>query len=74
MKELIHEPSHHRLLEDESGALHLEVECGTTAIFLLTFSLSEEESEAYATRGAEFIKQLAWEVSDHPDSYTARSK
>ncbi len=56
MKELIHEPSHHRLLEDDSGALHLEVECGTTAVFLLTFSLNEVEREAYATRGAAFIK------------------
>lgn len=74
MKELIHEPSHHRLLEDESGALHLEVECGTTAIFLLTFSLNDEERKAYATQGAAFIKQLAWQVSDQPDSYLARSK
>lgn len=74
MKELIHEPSHHRLLEDESGSLHLEVECGTTAVFLLTFPLSNEEREAYATRGAAFIQQLAWQVSDHPEAYLDRSK
>jgi len=74
MKELIHEPSHHRLLEDESGSLHLEVECGTTAVFLVTFSLNQVEREAYSTQGAAFIKQLAWQVSDHPDSYLDRSK
>jgi len=74
MKELLHEPSHHRLLEDESGSLHLEVECGTTAVFLLTFSLNEVEREVYAMQGAAFIQQLAWQVSDHPDSYLDRSK
>lgn len=74
MKELIHEPSHHRLLEDDSGALHLEVECGTTAVFLLTFPLNEEEQEAYATKGAVFIRQLAWQVYDHPEVYRDRSK
>jgi hypothetical protein len=74
MKEVIHDPSHHRLLEAGDGSLILEVECGTTAVFLLTFVLNDDEQQEYRKRGAEYIKQLAWQVYDHPEPYLDRSK
>lgn len=72
MKELINTPCHHRLLEDEKGRLRLEVECGTTAVFLLTIELNDEERQNYEEKGAGYIHDLAYRVQDHPDGYTGR--
>lgn len=72
MKELIHTPSHHRLLENEVGQLLLEVECGTTAVFLLTIELNEEECRGFEKDGAGYIRDLAFQVQGNPDTYLKR--
>ena len=74
MRELLHEPNHHRLLEDETGKLHLEVECGTTAVFLVTFALNDAERKVYASGGPASILDLAWKVRDSPGDYTNRAE
>ena len=74
MKELINTPSHHRLLEDNEGRLLLEVECGTTAVFLLTIELNEGERRSFEENGARYIHELAYRVQDRPDEYTGRRK
>ncbi len=72
MKELINTPCHHRLLESNEGRLLLEVECGTTAVFLLTIELNEEERRNFEEKGAGYIQDLAYRVQDNPDGYIGR--
>lgn len=72
MEELLNEPCLFSLNRDGGGVLYLEVECGTTAVFLVKLRLSSEEKAEFEKRGASFITDLAWSVRDRPDHYLKR--
>jgi len=72
MKELLKEPCHHCLMEDNMGRLLLEVECGTTAVFLLTIELNAGERRRFEEDGAGYIRDLAYQVQDNTDEFLGR--
>lgn len=72
MEELLSEPCLFSLTRDGGGVLYLEVECGTTAVFLVKLRLTEEEKAEFERRGASFVTDLAWTVRDRPDDYLKR--
>ncbi len=58
-------------LDESSGERYLEVVCGRVAIFTITIRLTADETAKSDTEPA-FVRALAQEVSDSPDSFIAR--
>ena len=52
---------------------YLNVTCGTTAVYTITFQLNEMEIATFLERGEAFLDDLAWRVRDYPEEYLERS-
>ena len=53
--------------------LWLEVLCGRSAVFIVSFLLNEEERHQYETKGNEAIQNLAYRVQGSPGTFQDRN-
>jgi len=60
------------ILEQDTDHYYLEVTCGTTAVFTITFKLSLEETRGYLEQGETYLRHLSYSVRDHPDDFIIR--
>ena len=61
------------ILYQTDRGLWLDVLCGRSAVFSISFLLTEEESQQYAVRGEEAIREIAYRVQDSPATFRARN-
>jgi hypothetical protein len=73
-RKLLEEPWSYTLWEEPSGALLLSVTCGTSAVFEVTFRLTDEERAGYVRSGEDFVRLLAGRVTGNPDAYASRDQ
>ena len=72
MEVLEHEQSFYTLSRDEkTGEYFFEVECGTTAVFLIAIKLRANEIAKYKADPTS-IQTLAYRILDAPDEYLSR--
>ncbi len=71
MKELLKKDWEYTLSENEKGYF-LSVLCGTSAVFVVSFQLSKEESNNFLEQGETYISYLANQVMSNPEFYFDR--
>lgn len=71
MQELINKNCDYILFQDKTDFI-LKVECGTVAVYTITFQLNEAEKAGFDADGEGFLDHLAWKVRDYPEEYLKR--
>ena len=71
MQELINKNCDYILFQDKTDFI-LKVECGTVAVYTITFQLNEAEKAGFDADGEGFLDHLAWKVRDYPEEYLNR--
>lgn len=62
----------YRLEKDEQDNLILSVLCGGIAMYEAKLCLNSEEKERYQQEGAEFIEEMAFDISNGSSEYKER--